>query len=366
MKSDALTRDRSDALRGVACVGVVLYHMAHTTPGPSSPFYWLAGTFLGLGVPLFFMISAFALASRYADGIDSRQALARYATRRVMRIYPLYLALLLCLLYRNGPTLSAGQVALYASLLFAVVPALAEGLVWASWSIGVEVLFYCAFPLILRAAPSTATLLAVAVTAHIVSLLLAPFTAPAFTGSPRYYAIAWHQYIPFFALGLAAFRLQTPLIARGSRSTFGLVALMVGSTVLAAVTLTLPGRPLGFSYVHLLIASTLPLFCLMLWIVTHPPVAVVNPLTLYLGKISYSIFLLHPYVVYKLKPVYLAIQREVGAGGVAFALSAAITFAVVLPLAALCYRWIEAPAIRLGARWTRNKGLAGIPVPVLK
>lgn len=366
VKNDALSRDRSDALRGLACVGVVLYHMALTTPRTPDPLYWIAGSFLGLGVPLFFMLSAFALASRYADGIDSPQALANYAIRRVMRIYPLYLVMFAYFLRHDASIVTVGQVLLNASLLFALVPTLAHGLVWASWSISVEVLFYCAFPLILRAAPRARTLLAVAVAAHVASLLLVPFTLPAFSGSPWYEGIAWHQYIPFFALGLAAFRLQAPLAARGRRSTRELVAVMVGSTLLGAAILNLPGRPLGYSYVHVLIASTLPIFCLMLWIVTDPPVAVVNRLTRYLGKISYSIFLLHPVIVFKLKPVYLAIQREVGTGAIAFFLSAAVTFAVVLPLAALCYRWIEAPAIRFGARWTRRKAVDGLAVPALK
>lgn len=363
MKSDTLTRDRSDALRGIACCGVVLYHMAHITPAASGALYAFAKACLGLGVPLFFMISAFALASRYAEGIDSPQALGRYATRRVMRIYPLYLVLLAYFLSIYGPTLTAGQVALYVSLLFAVVPSLAHGLVWGSWSIGVEVLFYCVFPLILRASPGTATLIAVAVAGHVANVLLAPFTSAAFTGSSWYAAIAWHQYIPFFALGLAACRLQVPLAARGARSTSALVAAMVASTVIAVVLLSLPGRPLGAGYVNVLIASTLPLFCLLLWVVTHPPVAVVNRYTLYLGKISYSIFLLHPYLVYKLKPLYLLLQREYGDGAIAFVLSATVTFAVVLPLSAISYRWVEAPAIRLGARWTRNKAPEGVPVP---
>lgn len=102
MKDASRGHDRSDVLRGLACVGVVLYHMALTTPCTPDPLYWIAGSLLGLGVPLFFMLSAFALASRYADGIGSPQTLASYGIRRVMRIYPLYLVMFLYFLRHDA------------------------------------------------------------------------------------------------------------------------------------------------------------------------------------------------------------------------------------------------------------------------
>jgi peptidoglycan/LPS O-acetylase OafA/YrhL len=58
-----------DALRGLASVGVALHHMAHFAPVESVGAFYFARGFLGLGVPLFFMISAFALSVNYSNNL---------------------------------------------------------------------------------------------------------------------------------------------------------------------------------------------------------------------------------------------------------------------------------------------------------
>lgn len=74
----------------------------------------------------------------------------------------------------------------------------------------------------------------------------------------------------------------------------------------------------------------------------------VNPLTSYLGKISYSLYLNHPTLVYILIPVYLAIYK-LGLGSiVAFFICAILTTCILIPISSLTFRFIEAPGMAWG------------------
>jgi len=79
----------------------------------------------------------------------------------------------------------------------------------------------------------------------------------------------------------------------------------------------------------------------------------VNRLTVFLGKISYSIYLAQPTAILLLEPVYKKIYATSSGGmgvSVAFVGSFLLTLAVVIPVATLSYYLIEKPGIRLGKR----------------
>jgi peptidoglycan/LPS O-acetylase OafA/YrhL len=71
-----------DALRGIAAVAVLLYHLT-LRPAPLVP--------LGFaGVEVFFCISGFILAYAYEDALDSGLGALDYAAQRFVRLYPVY------------------------------------------------------------------------------------------------------------------------------------------------------------------------------------------------------------------------------------------------------------------------------------
>ncbi len=98
------------------------------------------------------------------------------------------------------------------------------------------------------------------------------------------------------------------------------------------------------------IASGLMYALLLVGMSQSPPRLVVNPVTAFLGKISYSVYLGHPVVIAILAPLFRRIQDATPNPTVAYAGCAALTLLVTLPMAALTYRFIEAPAIALGKR----------------
>jgi peptidoglycan/LPS O-acetylase OafA/YrhL len=73
-----------------------------------------------------------------------------------------------------------------------------------------------------------------------------------------------------------------------------------------------------------------------------------------LGDISYSIYLIHPLVVWALKPVFAEIGQLIGVGSPLLLAATLVTFAIVIPLAWLTHRLVERPCIALGRRLART------------
>ncbi len=101
--------------------------------------------------------------------------------------------------------------------------------------------------------------------------------------------------------------------------------------------------------------------CLLLGLGIVPSRIVVNAVTLLWGRISYSIYLLHPPTVFLLAPVFRRLYATDLPLSVRFLACATVTLAVVLPLAWVFYTFIELPGMRMGKRllaWrSRNRYL---------
>jgi peptidoglycan/LPS O-acetylase OafA/YrhL len=83
-----------------------------------------------------------------------------------------------------------------------------------------------------------------------------------------------------------------------------------------------------------------------------------NRACLFLGKISYSIYLSHAPILWLLSPIYARLVDLPVPTTLRFGLCLAVTLAVVLPVSWLSYRLVEAPCIQLGKRlFARLAGL---------
>lgn len=163
MKDSARRIEFIDDLRGLAVLGVFLFHALAAAYGYSmlpwqSLFrdFHFAPSFLALlplhmgwiGVPIFFVVSGFCIhVSFHQQGRDWRG----FFIRRFFRIYPAYLAaLLLFMLICAGPNHDGSRQFIYHALLihnynaqtyFGVNPAF--------WTIAIEVQLYLLYPLLL-------------------------------------------------------------------------------------------------------------------------------------------------------------------------------------------------------------------------
>lgn len=142
----------ADALRFWAALSIILYH-ALLLPGIEPPgSFWVIRNFGGFGVPLFFALSAFVLCHGYHGRLDTAEAVRSFYLRRLFRIAPLFYlvgAVSLAFFYAAyGRGIGMADLVTSATFTFGLFPQHHQGFVWASWSIGVEMLFYAIFPLL--------------------------------------------------------------------------------------------------------------------------------------------------------------------------------------------------------------------------
>ena len=150
-------------LRFVAAFYVFLFHIHIRWPLTHQPFVRNILDEGAIGMSLFFVLSGFVLAYRYADG---RTPLRDYLINRFARIYPVYVVAAVVTLPWIGVGLDTGSpgelwasLARFAALIFANVFLIQAWFLqffsyWndgASWSIAVEAFFYVILPVVLPA-----------------------------------------------------------------------------------------------------------------------------------------------------------------------------------------------------------------------
>jgi peptidoglycan/LPS O-acetylase OafA/YrhL len=158
-----------DGLRGVAILGVMLFHCSLLLPWTSPLNSWLAGwPQIGwLGVDVFFVLSGFLITGILLDTRGGQRYFVNFYARRVLRIMPVYyllLAIIFFVLPRFVPfeseplrTLQARQAWLWTHLTnlgfvyHRKVWALADWLDLVHlWSLAVEEQFYLVWPLVVH------------------------------------------------------------------------------------------------------------------------------------------------------------------------------------------------------------------------
>ncbi len=362
-------------LRGIAALWVVIFHFCWYFPAVH-PERYTGVVYKGyLAVDMFFVLSGFVITHVYKEGFARRVTGRRYRDflkARVARIYPLHITVLLLFV----ATASAERAASYALRgSFEPIPLLGErslggflanlvmlqGL-WArelswndpAWSISLEFLAYFLFPLLFpvlwRAGPAAKAgfggLLVVALG------WLAYRTGGYFNQWNGTYAIL--RCLPEFLAGMLLYSVyQSGIFA----------SVLASDAALAAIALLLA------ALLHLAAPdlAIIPLFPLLILAAVRntgrlSPLLNSAPLT-WLGEISYSLYLLHWFVLF----VATEIARRLPGldfANLPLAPSLALITALIavsLALATLCFRFIEVT----GRRWLRQRLDVGRPVAVV-
>jgi peptidoglycan/LPS O-acetylase OafA/YrhL len=348
-------------LRAAAAMMVLLYHL-HAIPNLAVPaaLPWIA-THFGLGVHLFFALSAFALA--WANPQMAERP-GPYLVKRFFRIAPLYYLVLAAILLRAGWP-GPGRLAAEVTFTFNLLPGWHGGLVPAGWTVGAEMLFYLLLPLLMRvrgvAGMAVATILAMLASGAARLLLTA------WMPGSDYSLTSLASNLSVFVTALLAFRIfervrGTPaegrVAALAAALALGLLALLLSP---AAWLADGPGdaRVLAFG-------CAFAAACL--WQALRPSWLMRSRPALWLGERSYSIYLSHFLLILALRPAYGWVLDRLGQGGAAFLACAAITLPPLCLAAALGYRFVEVPGMALGRRLLGRRldggGRAGLaPAP---
>ena len=332
-----------DALRGLACLAILFHHFKpHLLP-----FGWAA-------VDLFFILSGYLITAIILKNGRQKHFLFHFYMRRGLRIWPIY--------YLTALVIAAASPWLpraydYAGLPYILSYTQEFGLHWSwpspmfseyllhTWSLAVEEQFYLIWPILVcmvgrrGVVPLALTLAAAAVFARSSGmywrvlltradgLALGAILAALFTGRK---AVREHHAVAkvFAAVGLVAFACLAALVGSGG--------------------MTKPEAPpwpgLSMLMINLLGAAVVGL---VIYFQGRPALAVLRrPRLVRIGQLSYGLYIYH-YVLMLLSD---DLARAFGLGGRPF-WREALTAAVIYAVAALSWRYVELPLLRLQDRF---------------
>lgn len=338
-----------DSLRGWAILAVVALHVGGAVEGLPG----LLDSFLDrgqYGVQLFFVVSAFTLCqSADRSGGPARFQASGFFVRRALRVVPAYwlAAIAYCMIQALGSSPPSGALPkLLAGLLFMnyLQPEWFTGTYPpGGWSIVAEAYFYLAFPFLyawIRTARQAWIALAVSLCASVLLTRLAGGIAQPSNGILGSLAINATSYfgivaqLPVFLCGFLAARLDPKLrMWRGS-------PLVIAAVILSACLVRDIPQSLALLLFGLLFGA------LLVSLRSHGPRLLVNPLLAGLGRISFSMYLVHFAVI----SVLLRLWPTPPSGLGSLVSLGVLSLAATVPLSLVSYRYIERPFIALGRR----------------
>lgn len=332
--------DALDGLRGVAVLIVIASHLSNFGMGLLPVSMGGAGK---SGVYLFYVLSAFLLARLMLlrgarDGYGNGRMWADYALRRVLRIWPLFLVVLLLSWALTIAGVGAWHYQINtASLLRHLTLREGQSVLW---SIPVEFTFYLWLPLLVLAAAGLRARAHPAVEALVAIALMAAVLHAWPQSETPVNDIHLGHYLPVFLCGVFAARIDLALQGRGGTrgwAVAGVIAIAAFAATLPAVwawlTDTVPRPELGHQW-FLFFGI---LWSVLLLAVLHGPGWLrrpfAHPAPRMVGVVSFSAYLWH-------MPIVDFARLHLGAHG---ALAGWAILAVALVAASASWWWLERP-----------------------
>lgn len=344
-------------LRGVAALAVVLYHLIHIGGiNPPSSFRFIGRDF-GYSVHLFFILSAYSLMYSTESKASQPNWLSDYFIKRFFRIAPLFY-LILILFVGHSLFSSAGlkditSIILNLTFTFGFQPS--SGIVWGGWSVGVEMIFYAIFPvlLLLIKTPKSAFLLlifSIVVSCALRSALHYQYLSldPSARFDWSYFSFASN--ICFFSMGIYAY-----LLSKYYQNNSNLVSVympIITVVIISSLLFSDLGTLLNNSCRFDIVFWGIGLTALCVWQGASPSALIANNFFKYLGERSFSVYLLHPVVIYFSKAYIVKIYEVLAPyfGVSSFFICAVFIIALILAFAELTYCYIEVPGIKYGRK----------------
>ena len=323
-----------DAVRGLAAVAVVIFHL------------WFLGTVKGVGmfaalqfaVDMFFILSGFLITTIILGHGHQRGFLKNFYARRSLRIWPIYYLTLMTVAAVStflSPRPSMEWLPSYLIYMqnfqkYWFAPAPRPEYIAHFWTLAIEEQFYLLWP-------ASLLLLGKKCLIHLCLALLAMSIAARSAGYSEKILIARCD---GFALGALLAYLSHGGFMQVRPRLWRFIWMLAIAAGLAALGATWSIRPLHLSFINFIFAAILGLILCSLDL---PLVAPLRDRRLaYLGVISYGLYLYHPLVFSTVDALGRHWLLEI------------VKIVVVLCVAALSWTWIERPVLQLKDRFEYN------------
>jgi len=321
-----------DYLRGLAALGIMMYHYLLWTYGNSD-----ASTAMGrvgvYGVSIFYVLSGLTLQVVYRDKMNNWHQVKDFFTKRFFRIYPLlWVATIIGTIFfmLSGDHVGRMKFLLNITGLFGFTrphDSIANG----AWSIGNELVFYLVFPLLMFAMKRRVLFIPI-----IVSLVLYVVFAFLVLDRSQILAANWPVYtnplnqlflfVAGFTLGMFNYRNTKMALVMLVAAIMLFILWPSAGDLITIVT--------GFERIVYTVLSIVICYCFYM---LNSKLPVLHKPLSKLGEASYSVYLLHPLV-------FTGMGYLIGDGVVKWAVCVPLT----LGLAYLMFLKIETPFIKIG------------------
>jgi peptidoglycan/LPS O-acetylase OafA/YrhL len=348
-----------DALRGIAVLGTLMVHCSIYEKGINNfgDFFKDFASFGAFGVQLFFLLSGLTL---FLSSKDNRQnekhQTLNFYVRRFFRIAPLfYFAILIYIItyFYGAPNWWLDKSGLsIKDLLFPTLffinsfhPNYINSLMPGGWSIAVEMIFYLILPLLFKFINSISR-------AHwlfFISLIIYIVT--------NYFLInhqlvkdkdLWNSFcyfsffsqLPIFCLGILLYfyikeeNMSNVFSAKSQLPLFFIIILLIFNVIL------------NFIPIHVLISSYF--FALVFIISSKKNIIFENKILIFIGKISYSMYLFHYVMLFVMWKLNLLDLIDSQLLNFVFRFFILLLFTIILSY--FTYKYIELPFIKLGKK----------------
>ena len=274
---------------------VALYHFRLWSNIPVGPEVEGLLAFFGTyGVSVFFVLSGYSLAHAYDADFNSSVAadrLGRYFRHRIGRLAPLFcLAVILSIvgkLATTGYEEGAGYLLANLSLLFGFVNPASTPVI-GGWSIGIEVVFYILFPIVMLM--RSWAWLFVGIGAFLTIWISADMAAfPTLAKGWLLYVQPANHFV-FFAAGIAC-RVSTSRIDRLSGTKLlALIGVLLSITIVIATETQELDLVLGLRRIFLVFFSVILVWAFAQWAAAGIGESIAD----LCGGMSYPLYLIHP------------------------------------------------------------------------
>lgn len=356
-------------LRGIGAIMVITCHIIELPNLKITNQMATLIHYFGYTMPLFFALSGFFLSYVYRIKSFNRTFLLTFWAKRFFRIAPLFYFMLFIwisfffVMQSVKPHIS--DIFLNITFTYGFIPGKHASTVWAGWTLGVEAIFYLIFPILAICAHRIYSSILIwvfvcffsGIVHDVLSQLDGMTTIIAGHPETSYAHLNAINQLSFFIAGIAAYRVWEADRFRHSVSLGLIYSGLAFFSITVIVSLPIINKTLSsISYFYLVHNIWgLIILLIILSVCYWPNRLYTNSITSFLGDISYSLYLIHPFFIYCL--MLLGIYDFINGftNGYSTLISWTITLLALIPISFLSYKFIEKPGITLGKKLIEDR-----------